>query len=129
MYVCTMASLLKALHKAIFEKVKYAENKYYSQTAEEIAQICREAAPVAENKLAFLQDFLEWYQHKPLDNWARGVQTHFLRAKRSLQAPPYLDERKPLRDVFERYFPGKPKGNFILDGCKKRKLEEMVNDE
>eukprot|EP00966_Prymnesium_polylepis_P332842 7388316-Prymnesium_polylepis.1 len=62
-----------------------------------------------------MRDFYDLFAEKKADKWTREVGLLFLRSKRFLQMPPFVEEKKELLEVFEKYFPEKSRGNFIFD--------------
>ena len=129
-YACTLASLYKAVMDALVEQAN--DNLKHSKplpTNEEMAQACRKLVPEVTEYFEFMRDFYDLFAETKADKWTREVGLLFLRSKRFLQMPPFVEEKKELLEVFEKYFPEKSRGNFIFDGRKKRKLEMIDNDE
>ena len=62
----------------------------------------------------YLQGILDLIDAKKINQWTREFQTFFLKSKRLVQIAPEEAKNQKLMDVFEKYFPEKPTGNFIL---------------
>ena len=108
-----LARLLAVLPAMSLEKLKEDE-KMHENLATDLNE-----------QFEYLQGIFDLIDSKKVNQWTREFQTFFLKSKRLVQIAP--EENQKLMDVFEKYFPEKPTGNFILDGRKKRKLEEIDN--
>eukprot|EP00966_Prymnesium_polylepis_P034211 795124-Prymnesium_polylepis.1 len=120
--VCTMARLSDAVVQML---MNYKEIPPPSAEFKEfVTTMSTSLAPELDKRFEELSYWLYWFHPQTIEAQTREFQAHFLKTKRMLQAPPCLDEKQALRDVFEKHFSEKGKGNFILDSRKKRKFDE-----
>ena len=130
-FVCTIESLPQAVIQAMIAldipKIS-CQNTMSLEKLKEDEKMHENLATDLNEQFEYLQGILDLIDSKKINQWTREFQTFFLKSKRLVQIAPEEAKNQKLMDVFEKYFPEKPTGNFILDGRKKRKLEEIDND-
>ena len=126
-FVCTIDSLPRAVIEAMIALDIPRISRQSTMSSEKLhdEEFHEDLATDLHERFEYLEGIFDLIDSKKINQWTREFQTLFLRSKRLVQIAPTDANNQKLIDVFEKFFPEKPTGNFILDGRKKRKLEEI----